>query len=76
MFIKSTSNINNFNLNSIEILTQTQTGSIVWNSFLDTIGQTKDLSKAWNTAAEISNKTDFTIPFWVMVGLDILKLVR
>jgi hypothetical protein len=51
VFIKSTSNMNNFNLNSIEILTQTQTGSIVWNSFLDTIDQTKDLSKAWNTAA-------------------------
>ena len=66
----------NFKLNSIEILTQTETGSLVWNTFLDTIGQTKDLNKAWNTAAELSNKNGFTIPFWLMVGLDILKLIR
>ena len=63
-------------LESIEILTQTQTGSLVWNSFLDTIGQTKDLSHALNNAAEISNRYNFTIPFWLMIGLDILKLVK
>jgi hypothetical protein len=64
------------NLNSIELLTQTQTGSLVWNSFLNTIGQTKDLNKAWDIAAEMSNKNNFTIPFWLTVGLDILKLVK
>lgn len=66
----------NYKLNSIEIFTQTQTGSLVWKSFLDTVYLTQDLSKAWNTATEISNKNRFTIPFWLMVGLDILKLVR
>ena len=63
-------------LNSIELLTQTETGSLVWNSFLDTVGQTKDWNKAWNTAAEVSNKYNFTIPFWLMVGWDIIKLLR
>ena len=66
----------NIKLNSIEFLTQTQTGSIVWNSFLENIGQTKDLNKALNIAAELSNRYNFTIPFWLMVGYDILKLLR
>ena len=64
------------NLNSIELLTQTETGSLVWNSFLDTVGQTKDLNKAWTTAAEISNRYNFTVPFWFMVFLDGLKLLK
>jgi hypothetical protein len=29
-----------YTLNSIEMLTQTQTGSLVWNSFLDILYQT------------------------------------
>jgi hypothetical protein len=37
--------MNNLNLNSIEILTQTQTGSIVWNSFLDIIVRQKTCLK-------------------------------
>ena len=66
----------NIKLNSIEFLTQTQNGSIVWNTFLDTIGQTKDLNKAWSNASEISNKIGFTIPFWLMLGLDVWKILR
>ena len=66
----------NTNLNSIELLTQTETGSLVWNSFVDTISQTKDLNKALNNAAEISNRYNFTIPFWLMVFLDGLKLLK
>ncbi len=58
------------------MLSQTQIGCLVWNSFLDNIFQTRDLSKAWNITAEISNKNGFTIPFWLMVGYDILKLIK
>jgi len=41
---------------------------------LDALCQIKDFSKTWTLAAEVSNKNDFTIPFWCMVGIDILKL--
>lgn len=67
---------NPIKFDSIEMLTQTPTGSLVLNSFVDTIIQTNDWSRAWNTAAEISNKNDFTIPFWLMFGYDVLKLLR
>ena len=66
----------NIKLNSIELFMQTETGSLVWNSFLDTISQTKDLNKALTTAAEVSNRYNFTIPFWLMVFLDGLKLSK
>lgn len=66
----------NSRLHSIELITQTSTGTLVLESFINTFYQTKNLSIAWNNAAEISNKNGFTFPFWLMVGFDILKLIR
>jgi hypothetical protein len=59
------------------MLNQTSIGSLIWNSFLDTLHQTNDLVKAWNAAAETSNKNCFTIPFWlVFFSCDMPKLIR
>ena len=58
------------------MLTQTPTGNLVLNTAVDTFYQTNDLLKTLNAAAETSNKTGFTFPFWfVFVTCDILKLI-
>jgi hypothetical protein len=69
-------NNKNIKFDSIEMLNQTSSGSLVWNSFLHTLHQTDDWIKAFNAAAETSNKNCFTIPFWLVFGCDILKLIR
>ena len=61
---------------SIEMLNQSSTGSLIWTSFFDTLHQTNDWGKALNSAAETSNKNCFTIPFWLVFGCDMLKLIR
>lgn len=69
--------MNNNQLDSFEMLTQTSTGNLVLNTVFETISQTGDLFKTWNATAEISNKTGFTFPFWfVFVTCDIPKLIR
>jgi hypothetical protein len=69
--------MNNNQLDSFEMLTQTSTGNLVLNTVFETISQTGDLFKTWNATAEISNKTGFTFPFWfVFVTCDISKLIR
>ena len=70
-------NNKNIKFDSVEMLTQTPTGLLVWNSFFDTLHQTNDWIKAWNAAAETSNKNCFTIPFWlVFLSCDMSKLIR
>jgi hypothetical protein len=46
------------------------------NTAMDTFYHTNDIFKAWNTAAKVSNKNCFILPFWLLVGCDILKLIR
>ena len=60
----------------IDMLNQTPTGSLIWNSFFDTLDQTNDLLKAFNAAAKTSNKNCFILPFWLVFNCDLLKLIR
>ncbi len=69
-------NNQNIKFDSIEMLNQTPTGSLIWNSFLETLYYTNDWVKAWNAAAETSNKNCFTIPFWLVFSCDMLKLIH
>ena len=69
-------NNKNIKFHSIEMLNQTSSSSLIWNSFFETLNQTNDLIKALNAAAETSNKNCFTIPFWLVFYCDVLKLIR
>ena len=51
------------------MLNQTSSGSLVWNSFFDSLHQTNDWIKAFNAATERSNKNCFTISFSVSFWL-------
>jgi len=66
----------NIKFDSIEMLNHTPTGSLIWNSFLETLHHTNDWVKALNAAAKTSNKYCFTIPFWLVFSCDLLKLIR
>jgi len=69
-------NHKNIKFDSIEMLNQTPTGSLIWTSFFDTLQQTNDWFKALNAAAETSNKNCFTIPFWLLFSCDMFKLIH